>query len=179
MQNVLHFEPGAQSCDLDPSQEIPVTGLHQHVYDTKRAFFRNDLAAGRDSLDLPKGHVSLENILLVPLVAQNKTLGLLALGNKNGGFTEGDAQLGEAFAEIAAIGLLNWRIAEQLEKSEERYRMIFANSPLGIMHYDKQGVILDFNDQFLNILGAPRERLQGFRMLERLKDPNLLRGHKG
>ena len=178
MQNVLHFEPGAQSCDLDPSREIPVTGLHQHVYDTKRAFFRNDLAAGRDSLDLPKGHVSLENILLVPLVAQNKTLGLLALGNKNGGFTEGDAQLGEAFAEIAAIGLLNWRIAEQLEKSEERYRMIFANSPLGIMHYDKQGVILDFNDQFLNILGAPRERLQGFRMLERLKDPNLLRAIK-
>jgi PAS domain S-box-containing protein len=178
MQNVLWFEPGEQVCDLDPSQDIPVTGLHRRVYNMKRAFFRNDLDLEGDSLDLPKGHVNLENILMVPLVAQNNTLGLLALGNKNGGFTEGDAQLAEAFAEIAAIGLLNWRIAEQLEKSEERYRMIFANSPLGIMHYDKQGVILDFNDQFLNILGAPAERLHGFRMLERLTDPSLLEAIK-
>ena len=33
---------------------------------------------------------------------------------------------------------------EALRESEERYRMIFNNAPLGIMHFDANGIIRDF-----------------------------------
>ncbi|MBF0475334.1 MAG: PAS domain S-box protein [Deltaproteobacteria bacterium] len=63
---------------------------------------------------------------------------------------------------------------KELRESEERYRMIFSHSPLGIMHFDHHGVIRDLNDKFVEILGSSRELLCGFNMLERLQDQGML-----
>ena len=62
-----------------------------------------------------------------------------------------------------------------LRESEQRYRTIFNHAPLGIVHFDSSGTIRDFNDHFGQILGAPREKILGFNLLERLKDPAMLR----
>jgi PAS domain S-box-containing protein len=67
------------------------------------------------------------------------------------------------------------RAEEALQESEERYRMIFDNAPLGIMHFDSSGTIINFNDKFAQIMGAPREKILGFNMLERLRDQEMLR----
>lgn len=60
-----------------------------------------------------------------------------------------------------------------LRKSEERYRMIFNYSPLGIVHFDCDGLIQDCNERFLEIAGAPRERLIGFNMADSLRDERM------
>ncbi len=57
------------------------------------------------------------------------------------------------------------RAEEALHRSEERYRLIFNHSPLGIVHFDQQGVILDCNGHFREIMGAPKEKVIGFNML--------------
>jgi len=67
---------------------------------------------------------------------------------------------------------------EALRESEERYRMIFNNAPLGIMHFDANGIIRDFNDNFTQIIAAPRENILGFNMLERLRDKEMLKAVK-
>lgn len=60
----------------------------------------------------------------------------------------------------------SWLLTEEaLLQSEERYRMIFNHSPLGIVHFDQEGVILDCNDHFLEVMGAPREKVLGFNMV--------------
>ncbi|MDM8517863.1 transporter substrate-binding domain-containing protein [Desulfobacterales bacterium HSG16] len=59
---------------------------------------------------------------------------------------------------------------EALKESEERYRLIFEKSPLGIMHYDAQGIILDCNLNFVSIIGTSREKLIGFNMLESMPE---------
>lgn len=66
------------------------------------------------------------------------------------------------------------RIEQELRASEERYRSIFSHSPLGIMHFDENGVIVDFNEKFSEIIGAPRETILGFNMLHQLKDEKML-----
>ena len=114
-QYLLCFGASGLTCGLDLNQPIRVTGLHQYVYDKKRAVFRNDLSKAGNALVLPEGHVPLDNILLAPLVFRNRTFGFLALGNKPGGFTDADKQHAEAFAELAAIGLLNRQMARELE----------------------------------------------------------------
>ncbi|MBW2333696.1 MAG: PAS domain S-box protein [Deltaproteobacteria bacterium] len=65
-------------------------------------------------------------------------------------------------------------VEQELRKSEERYRMLFKQSPLGIMHFDQKGVIVDCNEKFIEIMGSPREKLIGFDMLKSLRDKKML-----
>ena len=52
-----------------------------------------------------------------------------------------------------------------LLQSEERYRLMFAHSPAGMMHFDRDGIIVGCNRAFREILGAPEEELIGFDLL--------------
>ncbi|MEF2229921.1 MAG: ATP-binding protein, partial [Pseudodesulfovibrio sp.] len=52
-----------------------------------------------------------------------------------------------------------------LRESEHRHRVIFENSPLGMVRFSAEGVILDCNDHFAKIMGADRARLKGFNPL--------------
>jgi PAS domain S-box-containing protein len=65
------------------------------------------------------------------------------------------------------------RAEDALRESQEKYRMIFEHAPLGILHFDHNGVMLDFNDKFVEMIGAPREKLIGFNMPERQKDERM------
>ena len=46
------------------------------------------------------------------------------------------------------------RITEDLKKSEEKYKAIFENAPLGIMTADTKGNIIEINSMMLQLLGS-------------------------
>jgi diguanylate cyclase (GGDEF)-like protein/PAS domain S-box-containing protein len=58
----------------------------------------------------------------------------------------------------------------QLRVSEARYRAIFRHTPLGVMHFDRQGKVVDCNEMCLDILGGSRQRLLGINLLTQLED---------
>jgi diguanylate cyclase (GGDEF)-like protein/PAS domain S-box-containing protein len=62
---------------------------------------------------------------------------------------------------------------EVLRESEEKYRLIFEYSPLGLLSFDKKGVIVACNDNFVQIIGSSREKLIGLNMLN-LPDKNIV-----
>lgn len=62
---------------------------------------------------------------------------------------------------------------ENLRKSEEKYRLIFQKSPIGILHYDKNGVATDCNRAHLKILGSTHDKVIGLNMLKSLEDDNM------
>lgn len=54
------------------------------------------------------------------------------------------------------------RIAvESLRKSESKYKIIFENSPIGIFYMDPTGKIIHCNDKLVNIIGSPKEFIEG------------------
>ena len=63
---------------------------------------------------------------------------------------------------------------EELRNSEEKYRQIFDNSPLGIFHFNQNGTITACNDTFVQIIGSSREKLIGLNMVDDLKDDQLV-----
>lgn len=59
---------------------------------------------------------------------------------------------------------------ELLKASENRYRLIFENAPLGILHFNADSVILACNPKIVEILGTSEDKLIGLNMVERLEN---------
>ena len=67
-----------------------------------------------------------------------------------------------------------YRKAESdLQEKEERYRLLFEQSPVGVFHYDHQLRITDCNDRFVDILQSNRAQLLNLEM-KNLKDHRVL-----
>jgi two-component system sensor histidine kinase/response regulator len=66
------------------------------------------------------------------------------------------------------------KITEQaLREKEEKYRLIFEHSPLGLVYFDEKGFIIDCNSKIVQIIGSSRESLVGISMLN-LPDKKLV-----
>jgi len=60
-------------------------------------------------------------------------------------------------------------------KNEGIYKTIFHNSPLGIIHFDKSGKVIDCNDKFSEIIEVPREVLITINLIKDLKDKEIIK----
>lgn len=70
-----------------------------------------------------------------------------------GGFSADDAQLAIAFAELAAIAVLNSQTIELLESSERRFRTLAQSTFEGIV-ISKGEFIREANEQFARMHGC-------------------------
>lgn len=115
---VLFLEPGGLECTVDSSLPMPSRGLRGEAYASGKPAIDNDFANSKWMKFMPEGHVSLCNVMFAPLNVEGRTVGLMGLANKDGGFSEEDAQLAAAFSELAAIALRTSRDREALKNSE-------------------------------------------------------------
>ncbi|NOY51136.1 MAG: PAS domain S-box protein [Chlorobi bacterium] len=65
------------------------------------------------------------------------------------------------------------RIQKTLTESNQKFKSIFDNAPLGIMYYDSKGTIIDCNSLFVSIIGSSKEKLIGFNLLNQIMDYEL------
>lgn len=114
---VLFLEAGGLPCTVDPDLPMPIRGLRAESYRLGEAVFDNDFMKSEWLEFLPKGHVSMRNVMFSPLVIEGKTEGIMGLANKDGDFNERDRQMATAFGEFAAIALKNSRTLDELNLS--------------------------------------------------------------
>ena len=125
------------------------------------------------------GFVSL---LLLPL-----TIKMLTLGTGEGMFKGvlvflfwavtliGAMKISKNLRENIQLRLQSIDREKILKVSEQRYRHIFTNAPLGIIHYDAESVIIDCNEELLRILGSSRELLVGVKMIDVLQEQRMIK----
>jgi PAS domain S-box-containing protein len=121
------------------------------------------------------------SFLLIPLIVK-----LISTGTEEGIFNgslvvlfmavtlSGSIKINGNIRENIKLHLLSVARENILKVSEERYRHIFGNAPLGILHYDSSGTIVDCNEEFVSILGSSRDILIGIKMFTRLKNEEIL-----
>ena len=57
------------------------------------------------------------------------------------------------------------QVEKALDESEKKFRLIFEYAPLGILHFDHNGIITACNDNFVKLIGSSRKALVGLNML--------------
>ncbi len=119
---VLFLESGGRPCLVNPDLPMPVRGLRALAYDTNSVVFENDFHHSAWVEFMPPGHVHLDNVLFAPLIVEGKTLGIMGLANKPGGFDNADVDTARAFGDLAAIALRNARTLDSLASSEASHK---------------------------------------------------------
>lgn len=124
---VLFLDSGGLPCTVDPELPMPIRGLREVAYRNNDSAFDNDFMHSEWVKFMPHGHVQLDNVLFAPLIINKKAAGLIGLANKDGGFTQNDAKLANAFGNLASIGLQLSDNKDKLiiakEKAEESNRL--------------------------------------------------------
>jgi PAS domain S-box-containing protein len=161
VNEMLFLHSGMLVCNVDSSLPMPIRGFREEVYRTRMTAYENSFENSKWVNLLPAGHVTLENVMFAPLILAGKAVGLLGLANKPGGFTDEDARLCAAFAEFAALGLLNSRTLESLEHSEERFRSVFQTANDAIICVDNSGKVVLWNSGAEQIFGYSAEEATG------------------
>lgn len=102
----------------------------------------------------------------VPLKIHEQTIGALVVQTYTEGVRFGDAekQILMFVSTQVAMAIDRVRTHETLRKNEERYRIFFQRSPIGIFHFNDQLHITDFNDRFVEINRSTHEKLMGLRL---------------
>lgn len=82
---------------------------------------------------------------------------------------------GEPAGLISVMDVTDRKKAERaLKESEKKYKSLFYETPIGTLRYNKNGMITECNDKFVEIIGSSRDKLVGLNMIDDLKDKEII-----
>lgn len=128
-----------------------------------------------DALLGPAGReVGIKSYVSMPIKSKGETIGCININStRKNAFDEDDVRLLEIVAQQIEVAISNAKQAEALRKSEERYRVIFDQSPVGIYIFDRDLRILECNRRLVDIMCSSFDKIIGLDM-RRLKDTSFL-----
>jgi PAS domain S-box-containing protein len=98
-----------------PPGDFEIRGLYGRVLRDGRSLLTNE----PDSIGAPEGHPALKALLGVPLIKDSKTIGMIAVANREGGYTVEQQRDLEAAAPAILQALLRKKAEEALLKAKD------------------------------------------------------------
>ena len=86
---------------------------------------------------------------------------------------ERTSELMNANANLRQENKIRRETERAFRESEERYKLLFRNSPVGFFHFNSDYILTDFNERFLEIFEADEEKVRNIN-LSTLNDQNLV-----
>jgi PAS domain S-box-containing protein len=121
--SVIILRPGCGTPHVPKSLPFLKRGLRKLAVDEKRFIISNDVHGDSRHSPFPHGHIPIHTLLLLPVRAGRRVIGLIGLGNKVGRYTEEDARRFEVLVNESALAIEHMRVRaerEQLQSDLER-----------------------------------------------------------
>lgn len=124
LEDIAISNPGWDACAiLDENghrwspRSLEIKGIYGRVLAGAKGLFTNDLAHHPDRIGLPSGHPPLDAFLGVPLAREGQVVGMIAVGNRQGGYSETEQELLEALAPAIVEAFLRKRAEREIIRS--------------------------------------------------------------
>ncbi len=144
-----------------PPADFAVHGLYGSVINNEKGFFTNDPLSHPDSIGLPHGHPPITSFLGVPLVQDGKTIGLIAVANRENGYSYEQQEDLEAIAPAVTQALQRKRSEKALKLSNLYNRSLIEASLDPLVTIGRDGKITDVSGATEMVTGYSRNDLIG------------------
>ncbi|MGA7934825.1 MAG: GAF domain-containing protein, partial [Kovacikia sp.] len=152
---------GERGCTTQVLQSTPIANrlpesIIQYVIRTHESVILNDAAREGHFIHDPYiQHHQTQSLLCLPLLNQNKLVGVLYLENPlaTGVFTSERAQLLSLLSTQAAIAIENAKLYSKLRASESQMAQFLEAVPVGIAILDATGRLYYVNQRGIELLG--------------------------
>jgi PAS domain S-box-containing protein len=130
LHDIAISNPGWKACSMydtkghrKPQANFHIHGIYGRAVTDGIAVLTNDPASHPDSIGLPKDHPPLKSFLTVPLKDGPKVIGLIDVGNREGGYGPDQHVALEALAPAVAVALIRRRAEEALRKTNDELEL--------------------------------------------------------
>lgn len=133
----------------------------------------NDTVMGQAGRD-----VGTKSYASMPIKHEGGTIGCININSlEKNAFDKEELDLLEIIAAQIEIAVNNARQAEAFKESEERYRTLFEQTPVGVYTYDKNLIIANANERQAEIMHSSRDKIIGLDINE-LNDKSFVYIHE-
>ncbi len=116
-------------------------------------YFTNAPAGDTGCIDGPQGHRAWQTFLGVPLRHAGKTIGLLAVVDREGGYRHVDRLALASLAPTVVQALLAKRAEQELQESNQRYKELVQYANSVILRWKSDGTITFINEYAQALFG--------------------------
>lgn len=136
-------------------------GIFGRVLLDGKGFFTNAPGSHPDSIGTPQGHPPLQSFLGVPLIQSSKTIGMIALGNREGGYGQAELDALEFLVPSIVLAFQHKRSEKALKESERESRSLAESMPQIVWVTQPDGRNIYFNQQWMDYTGLTLEESYG------------------
>lgn len=142
-------DPGWRACRMPESrqlilpQNLEIRGFGGRVVKENRPLIVNDPEHHPDRIPLPEGHPEIRCFLGVPLQYYNTMFGLIAVANKDGGYTPDDALAVQQIAAAFVMAYQQIRNREWASISENRLESLLALANMNVPVRESADFVLE------------------------------------
>ena len=180
LDDIAISDPGWDACQMDrPSGQkkapsnLAIHGIYGRVLLDGKGFYTNDPPSHPDCIGVPEGHPPLKAFLGVPLVRSGKTIGMIAVGNREGGYRPGDLEALEALTPAIVQAFMRKRAENALRESEAQFRTLANGIPQLCWMANADGWLFWYNQRWYEYTGTSPEQMEGWGW-QSVHDPALL-----
>lgn len=141
--------------------DTEVRSIYGSVIQRGKAFYTNDPPNHPDSIGLPPGHPPLKAFLGAPLKSEDRTLGMIALGNRVDGYGSEQILALESIVPAIVESFSRKQAERELAKSKAQFQAIFNSISDAIVFTDTDRNILLVNPAFTAMFGYEAEEVLG------------------
>ncbi len=127
LHDVAISDPGWELCTMydktghrRPLGNFKVHGLYGRVLQDGKSLLANTPAEHPDSIGTPAGHPLLRAFLGTPLIRGGRTIGMIAVANRDGGYSQNEQDALEALAPAVVEAFLRKRAEQAFREAHER-----------------------------------------------------------